>query len=84
MNPNQKCTPGEIVNVWWTWRTDAAGMLTDLSIQTAALVDLARTMRRIETQIQTLGNDGIHQLIREELKELRRKTRARKTRGKKR
>jgi hypothetical protein len=73
--------PADIVTTGWSWDGDQG--LTDMSIQTAAQLDIARTLRRLETHLLGLGRDGLHTLIQNAAKQSRRRERARRTKGKK-
>ncbi len=70
--PNTKYRSNEIAEWNWTHTTDGSGNLTPDQISNAALLDLAKTMRRIERNLLSLGSDGIHSLIRLQAKELQR------------
>lgn len=50
------------------------------SITAAAAVSISQAMRRIENLLLQLGADGIHELIRREVKTARRRDRARQAR----
>lgn len=80
MKPNHYHKPSEVVFAGWSFQSDSNGNYTNEAIQTAALVQIASSLSAINSKLDALGYDGIHQLISEGLKELRRKTRSRKKR----
>ncbi len=83
MQANTKYYADQITETNWTFTSDYNGGFTVDVIRTAALLTIARKLGNIENQIRSLGNDGIHDLIRTELKEVKRKIRNRKSKGRK-
>ena len=57
----------------WTWELPTHGTVSNETLRTATLVDIARSLRCIRAAIDSLGVDGIHGLIRLAAKEHRRR-----------
>jgi hypothetical protein len=70
----------DIATNHWHWEADK---LCNEQIRTACLSDIAKTLRRIEAAINSLGADGIHELIRLATKQAKRRERRLKARGRK-
>lgn len=79
MKPNTKYTAKNIVDDRWVFTSSDEGTYTTEMLRTAFLLDIARLLREIRSDIRSLGNDGIHQVIREHLRLInRRKAREKK------
>jgi hypothetical protein len=73
----------DIVNIDWSWDGDENQYRSDAAIKLACLLEIARALIRISVDLRSLGEDGLHDLIREGLEAVRRKKRRPRRRKKK-
>lgn len=81
MKPNTSYNARQIVDVEWNFTSNGTGTYALEQITTAAALDLANTMRRIERLLLNLGDDGIHALIRYEAARVRKAERLKRQRA---
>lgn len=78
LKPNTDYTSTEIVNRIWTFGTGITGSVSVEQLQAAASVEIAHQLRLINQKLDSLGNDGIHLLIRLATAEARARDNARR------
>ena len=83
MKPGVQARAREVVDANWVFTPDVNGRLRTEELVAAAALETARQLRYINQKLDNLGFDGIHQLIREALKETRAKAKARRAKARK-
>lgn len=83
MKPGVRAWAREVVSADWVFTPDSSGSLSSEQITAAAALETARQLRYINQKLDNLGSDGIHQLIRESLKETRAKAKAHRAKARK-
>lgn len=76
MKPNQMHPTREIVALPWSLQSDHSGGYTVESLTAAATLEMLTVLKRIDRKLDALGSDGIHELIRLQVKAARAKKRA--------
>jgi hypothetical protein len=86
---NTKQSPKELMGLTWSLSPSGLTGFTTGDLETAAAIDSAQTLRRVEQtllriegQMRSLGADGLHELIRLQLRVARAKDKARRTKAK--
>lgn len=82
-------TTKDLMGFVWSFEPNALGSFSHETLQTAACIEAAKSMARaeasllrIEQQMRSLGADGIHDLVRLQLKEVRAKAKTRRAKAK--
>lgn len=78
-------TTKDLMGFVWSFEPNALGSFSHETLQTAACIEAAKSMARaeasllrIEQQMRNLGTDGLHELIRLQVRELRAAGKARR------